>query len=100
MTAPPKSNFGSFGQTAAKFGTTPFGGGFGGGTAAAFGTSPFGGGDESKKRPLSSASAEVGGEPDAKQSRKEEGEIADDVQKPEGTATESSKLKNDAAKEA
>jgi len=99
MTAAPKSNFTSFGQTAAKFGSTPFGGGFGG-AAAAFGASPFGGGDTSKKRPLANAAEESGGEPEAKQSRTEEGEVTDDVPKAGGTAAESSNPKIDAAKDA
>ena len=86
----------SFGQTP-KFGTTPFGSGFGTGTSSsAFGatSSPFGGGggDESKKRPLSTLE-EKSEEPDAKQSRVDaEGEVV---------ADESSKTtKDEAAKEA
>lgn len=102
MTAPPKSTFASFGNASAKFGSTPFGsgGGFGGGGAAAFGASPFGGGDASKKRPLASSAEEKSGEPDAKQSRMEEGEIAGDDPKAGGTKVETSRSKNDAAKEA
>ena len=87
----------SFGQTP-KFGTTPFGSGFGtGSTTSAFSaaSSPFGGGgggDASKKRPLST-SEEKSEEPEAKQSRTEEdGEVV---------ADESSKTtKDEAAKEA
>eukprot|EP00579_Thalassiosira_antarctica_P013616 CAMPEP_0201939780 /NCGR_PEP_ID=MMETSP0903-20130614/43907_1 /ASSEMBLY_ACC=CAM_ASM_000552 /TAXON_ID=420261 /ORGANISM="Thalassiosira antarctica, Strain CCMP982" /LENGTH=2217 /DNA_ID=CAMNT_0048481399 /DNA_START=64 /DNA_END=6717 /DNA_ORIENTATION=- len=96
MTAAPK-NFASFGQTP-KFGTSPFGGGFGGVTTP-FGTSPFGGGDASKKRPLSTTSEERE-EPETKQSRNEEGEITEDTNKTDEAAAESSKLNKDAAKEA